>query len=67
MMRMANLARVQWDLQEFLLRGSGAINAHVVDTEKVPAEVRLAVYSNAYAARLIEALEELSRGRQVAR
>lgn len=56
-MRMANLARVQWDLQEFLLRGSGAINAHVVGTDKVPADVRLAVYSNAYAGRLIEALE----------
>ena len=56
-MRMANLARMQWDFQEFLLRGAGAISAHVVGSDRVPAEVRLAIYSNAYAARLVEALE----------
>lgn len=57
MIRMANLARIQWDMQEFLLRGSGSVNAHVVGTERVPADVRLAVYGNAYASRLVEALE----------
>ena len=56
-MRMTNLARMQWDFQEFLLRGAGGISAHVVGSERVPAEVRLAIYSNAYAARLVEALE----------
>jgi hypothetical protein len=56
-MRMANLARIQWDMQEFLLRGSGAIDAHVIGTSRVPADVRLAIYSNAYASRLTEALE----------
>jgi hypothetical protein len=56
-MRMANLARIQWDLQEFLLRGAGGINAHIVGTERVPAEVRLAIYCNAYASRLTEALQ----------
>ncbi len=54
---MTNLARTQWDFQQFLLRGSGAINAHVVGTQRVPAEVRLAIYSNAYASRLIESLK----------
>jgi hypothetical protein len=56
-MQMTNLARMQWDFQEFLLRGAGAINAHVAGTERVPADVRLAIYSNAYASRLVEALE----------
>lgn len=56
-MHMTNLARIQWDFQEFLLRGAGAINAHVVGSERVPAGVRLAIYSNAYASRLVEALE----------
>jgi hypothetical protein len=54
---MTNLSRIQWDFQEFLLHGAGAINAHVVSTERVPAETRLSIYSNAYAARLKEALE----------
>jgi hypothetical protein len=56
-MHMTNLARIQWDFQECLLRGTGAIHAHVVGTERVPAEVRLAIYSNAYAARLVDALK----------
>ncbi len=56
-MRMTNLARLQWDFQEFLLRGSGSIHSHVVSTERVPADLRLAIYSNAYATRLVEALE----------
>jgi hypothetical protein len=54
---MTNLARIQWDFQECLLHGGRAIDEHVVGTERVPAEVRLAIYSNAYGARLIDALE----------
>jgi hypothetical protein len=54
---MTNLARLQWDFQEFLLRGSGSIHTHVVSTERVPADLRLAIYSNAYATRLVEALD----------
>lgn len=54
---MTNLARIQWDFQECLLRGAGGIHEHVVGTDRVPAEVRLAIYSNAYASRLIDALE----------
>lgn len=57
MIVMANLARIQWDFQEYLLRGSAGINEHVAGTERVPADVRLAIYSNAYGARLIDALE----------
>lgn len=54
---MTNLARLQWDFQEFLLRGSNAVQAHVVGTDCVPASVRLGIYGHAYSARLIEALQ----------
>lgn len=54
---MTHLARVQTDLQDFLLDGDDAIEAHVVGTERVPVATRLGIYGRAYRLRLIEALE----------
>ena len=54
---MSNLARLQWDFQEFLLRGSGAIHAHIAPCGRAPVTARLSIYATAYTARLVEALE----------
>ncbi len=54
---MSALARLQRDLQRHVLNGDPAIAAVVNGTEAVPAAARLAVYSDAYRARLAEALE----------
>lgn len=51
------LAQLQRDLQQHVLNGDAAITAVVNGTPAVPAATRLAVYSNAYRARLAEALE----------
>jgi hypothetical protein len=51
------LARLQRELQHHVLNGDAAIAAVVNGTPAVPAATRLAVYSNAYRARLAEALE----------
>lgn len=53
---MSNLARIQWDFQEFLLRESGAAHAHIADVGRVPVAARLGVYARAYALRMREAL-----------
>lgn len=53
---MKSLARIQADLQSFLLRGDEAVKAHVVDSGRVPVETRLGIYHHAYRARLVEAL-----------
>jgi hypothetical protein len=53
----SELARLQRDLQRHVLHGDVAIAAAVNGTSAVPATTRLAVYSNAYCARLAEALE----------
>lgn len=50
------LATLQQRLQAYLLHGAEAIEAHVVGTERVPVATRLAIYGNAYRARLTEAL-----------
>jgi len=51
------LAGVQGDFQDYLLRDSAAIEAHVVGTARVPVATRLGVYGGAYHARLTEALQ----------
>jgi len=50
------LAKMQDDFQRYLLRGAAGIENHVVGTERVPVETRLAIYGGAYGARLTEAL-----------
>jgi hypothetical protein len=51
------LERLQGDFQDYLLRGSGAVEQHVVGTQRVPVATRLAIYGAAYPSRLAEALE----------
>lgn len=53
---MSQLTRLQDEFQNYLLHSSNQIHQHIVDTRKVSAETRLAIYSNAYRARLLEAL-----------
>jgi hypothetical protein len=53
---MSSLARIQADLQSFLLRSDEAVKAHVVDSGRVSVETRLGIYHHAYRARLVEAL-----------
>jgi hypothetical protein len=52
------LAKLQRDLQRHVLDGDAAIADAVIGTAAVPAATRLAVYSNAYRARLAEALAD---------
>jgi hypothetical protein len=53
---MSSLARIQADLQSFLLRSDEAVKVHVVDSGRVPVETRLGIYHHAYRSRLVEAL-----------
>lgn len=53
---MSNLLNLQNQFQDFLLNENESFKAMVVSTEKVPAEVRLEIYSHAYQSRLIDAL-----------
>lgn len=53
---MSNLARIQWDLQEFLLHESGAVHGHIAAVGRAPVTTRLGIYARAYHARLREAL-----------
>jgi hypothetical protein len=53
----SQLALVQGDFQDYLLRGSPAVEAHVIGSARVPVATRLGVYSGAYRARLAEALQ----------
>jgi hypothetical protein len=53
----AALDRVQGDFQDYLLRGSAAVEEHVVGTARVPLATRLGIYAGAYGSRLAEALE----------
>lgn len=48
--------QLQQDFQNYLHSGHTAIEKAIVDTELVPAQMRLQVYRNAYQARLIDAL-----------
>lgn len=57
MARMSDLARLESEFQSFVLDGTTGIEAAVVATSRVPVATRLAIYSDAYRARLAEALE----------
>jgi hypothetical protein len=54
---MPPLRELQQDFQNFLLGDESAIESQIVSSAQVSAAKRLGVYSNAYIARLIEALE----------
>jgi len=55
---MARLPQIQGDFQSYMLGGeAAAIESHVIGTDKVPIATRLAIYSDGYTARLVEALE----------
>ena len=54
---MTPLGSVQEDFQEYLLRGTQTVTAHVVGSARVPVATRLGIYGNAYRSRLAEALE----------
>ncbi|MGH7749151.1 MAG: DNA-binding domain-containing protein, partial [Candidatus Dormibacteria bacterium] len=53
---MSSLARIQGEFQDYLLRGSRAIEQHVTGSARVPVAVRLGVYGGGYGSRLIDAL-----------
>jgi Putative DNA-binding domain len=53
---MSALELVQEHFQEYLLRGSSAVEAHVHGSAKVPLATRLGIYGHAYVSRLEEAL-----------
>jgi len=53
---MSGLARLQEDFQEYLLRGTRAIEVDVVGSARVPVDTRLGIYAGAYGSRLIDAL-----------
>ncbi|HUA88736.1 MAG TPA: DNA-binding domain-containing protein, partial [Steroidobacteraceae bacterium] len=53
---MSALAALQADFQDYLLRGQTAVAARIEASERVPAQVRLAIYGEAYRGRLIDAL-----------
>jgi hypothetical protein len=51
-----DLARVQGEFQDYLLRGARGIETRVVGSARVPIETRLGIYAGAYGSRLIDAL-----------
>src|SRR3990167_11289209 len=53
---MKGLQRLQTQFQDYLLNSNPLFRKCIVTTKKIPAEARLAIYSNAYRSRLIEAL-----------
>ena len=54
---MGVLESLEHDFQSFLLTGDADIERRVVGTARVPVATRLAIYGNAYRARLAETLE----------
>ncbi len=54
---MSDLARVQGEFQDYLLRGTRAIEARVAGSARVSVETRLGIYAGAYGSRLSDALE----------
>jgi len=54
---MSGLARLQGDFQDYLLRASEAVGAHVLGTARVPVATRLGIYAGAYGSRLADALK----------
>jgi hypothetical protein len=55
--QMSGLESVENDFQSFLLTGRPEIERRVVGTARVPVATRLAIYGNAYRARLAETLQ----------
>jgi Putative DNA-binding domain len=53
---MRQLAALQGDFQDYLLRGTQAITAELHGSARVPVATRLAIYGGAYRGRLAEAL-----------
>ncbi len=53
---MSKLGKTQQAFQDFLLHGKSAIAKQVCSNPSIPSEIRLAIYRNAYFARLEEAL-----------
>jgi hypothetical protein len=53
----SRLPDIQEAFQRFLLAGDSTISSHVVGTVRVPVQIRLGIYGDAYRSRLIEALE----------
>jgi hypothetical protein len=53
----SDLARLQGEFQEYLLRGTRAIEARLVGSARFALETRLGIYAGAYGSRLIDALE----------
>ena len=53
---MKHLLTLQNKFQEYLLHSQNDIFNYIVNTKKVPTDVRLSIYSHAYRARLLEAL-----------
>jgi len=53
----SRLSKIQEAFQRFLLTGDSTIGSHVVGTQRVPVETRLAIYGDGYRSRLIEALQ----------
>jgi hypothetical protein len=53
----SDLARLQGEFQEYLLRGGRAIEARVLGSARFALETRLGIYAGAYGSRLIDALE----------
>ena len=53
---MSELQRLQNQFQDYLLNSNPLFQNSIVNTKKVPAETRLAIYNNAYRSRLIDAL-----------
>ena len=53
---MTDLASVQGEFQEYLLRGARAIEERVLGSARVPVATRLGIYAGAYGSRLIDAL-----------
>lgn len=53
---MSDLAHLQGEFQDYLLRGARAIEERVVGSARVPVATRLGIYAGAYGSRLIDAL-----------
>jgi hypothetical protein len=53
----SDLARIQGEFQEYLLRGTRAIEERVAGSARVPVETRLGIYAGGYGSRLIDALK----------
>ena len=55
---MSDLRRLQGDFLDALLRGRGSFQERIVSAGRLDPEQRLGIYSNAYRARLIDALSD---------